>query len=758
MDGISEIWNLMENRQFEEAEKLLMPLYSQNRRDPMVNYLLGLFYNYYDNPKKSKDEATRHFQKAASSDFPIENAFYELAMLERNREKSARILKQGIMYYPESELLYDHLLCRTERCDREVLYKEIANKGISTLSIDCTMIETRFDMQDFAGTISLIANRKTTDPALNFLLRLVKGACLLSENNLDSERIFKEIIEEDICHGLNHMAHFGLTLFYLKSGLLEDAVKIFCEIPMDTSVDPCLMEYPLHVSFVDYMLKAISDIETGVNDRKVVARARGIRGLFLYNQEAENSTKVIRDLEFCIKIFPGTVSIVESLISIYTDKGKPYQAFEKCINYIDDYYYQCSDLSYCFIDNLNDNDLLSVVQEIKTRIIKMPEKITRTIFDPLIERLYNDKQYKVICSMADIINEKLLLKTNVIFEIAYSYNELTRKSDAKHYYSALKAINDSSAVSNNLGIIFEDEGYLEIAADHFSNALKLDPNNKSAPNNLKRVKEKAHQQAIVDLENKKSAESFFSETIFIQNKLYKFAQHRSENGYVICPYKQLPAMFNVSAINSNEVLNSFLKKKYLIKRTNHLPTNSSVYEINPEILKELDLIESNIKNENELLSVAEKINLQNMEKLGYNKELLTATQKVNSQELQIMLARDLKESVVALLSGSFKSSLILCGSIVEAVLLDKITANGITHYKMEDGKTKSVNRMVLSDLLLVASQENLIQNQLYHFCHAIRGYRNIIHPGLEARKQAVVVNEDNANMAWDIARKVLLEI
>ena len=53
MEQVKEVEKLLNNRKFEEAEKILFPLYQKNRKDSIINYFLGLFYNDFSNPKKS---------------------------------------------------------------------------------------------------------------------------------------------------------------------------------------------------------------------------------------------------------------------------------------------------------------------------------------------------------------------------------------------------------------------------------------------------------------------------------------------------------------------------------------------------------------------------------------------------------------------------------------------------------------------------------------------------------------------------------
>lgn len=100
----------------------------------------------------------------------------------------------------------------------------------------------------------------------------------------------------------------------------------------------------------------------------------------------------------------------------------------------------------------------------------------------------------------------------------------------------------------------------------------------------------------------------------------------------------------------------------------------------------------------------------------------------------------------------------MCGSIIETVLTDKIYGKSIRKYRLENGKSMNVSRMDLGDLLYVAMKENLVDDQLYHLAHALRGFRNLIHPGVEQRKKAITPSESNARIAWDITRKLLLEI
>lgn len=135
---------------------------------------------------------------------------------------------------------------------------------------------------------------------------------------------------------------------------------------------------------------------------------------------------------------------------------------------------------------------------------------------------------------------------------------------------------------------------------------------------------------------------------------------------------------------------------------------------------------------------------------------------ISDNDFKEILVRDIKECAICLLTEQNKAAIIMSGSIIEALLMNKIFENGIEKYEIgsltnKSSKIKKVIDMDINELLFVVDNEKLLKKEHIHLSHFARSYRNIIHPACEIRKGSKISDED-ASFMWNILVRLLRAI
>ena len=761
----------MDNKRWEDAENDLLKLSKSG--DSRVYYYLGHVYDAWDNSRKDEKKAKRYFSLATESSNPVAGAFIRLARNERNKTHAIRILRKGLQSFPRSEAVYYQIVNYTEPSKKENIYREIIEKECVSERIRINMSVTYFHLKEYEKTVEILSGFEAEKESDRSVLACIKGFSLYEIGKIvKANKIFSKLIEEDINHKLNYIPRFGLILILLSQDKLSKAEQLVEEIPIDIDIYegayPILEPGPWGESYIDaeeHFHRAIDLIIKKTSQKKIKGIVRALRGLFLYSGafdsepiEKKLQPTVRKDLEFAIKEFPKNKEITKHLFLVYKESN-PYKAWKFLIQY---FLYGGEDIygDDDFINDINDRlfeDLLSDFQG-KVDYYNAPT-LCKSLLNPIISRLYKAKKYKNILLTTSKFSDTQLTESDVVFETAYSYNEEKNLPASKKYYELYMATKgDSNAALNNLGLIFEGTGNLSKAKDLFQKAAQLDSEDEICRRNLKRVEDKAKKKSKADYLLQEAVEKYRNESPYVHKKLLDFYGRRNEDGLIICSYRQAPQFLKMSGAKAADFLKDLLFKNFFIKVTEHeYETSSNVYRLNPYIEPELAKLEESLKDENELLTLCDKLNVENLNHIGYNADLLRNIAKISSEELKTMLQRDLKENALAVILRQNKSALVLSGSIIEAILTDRIFARNITKYKIGN-KTKSVLRMDLSELLEVSEKEKIIDSTMAHLSHGVRGYRNLIHPGVEQRKESIQVNDPNVELAWGIVKKLLNEI
>jgi hypothetical protein len=123
---------------------------------------------------------------------------------------------------------------------------------------------------------------------------------------------------------------------------------------------------------------------------------------------------------------------------------------------------------------------------------------------------------------------------------------------------------------------------------------------------------------------------------------------------------------------------------------------------------------------------------------------------ISKPEIKTHLQADLDELHGCMKSGLWKASIVLVGSLIEAVLY--------YHIEQTDSIRNSIPRFAqrhigLNDLLQWAREHKVIDDGLFRLSEPIRDYRNLIHPRVQQRI-GIQVTENLVQIGYN----VLLEI
>lgn len=123
---------------------------------------------------------------------------------------------------------------------------------------------------------------------------------------------------------------------------------------------------------------------------------------------------------------------------------------------------------------------------------------------------------------------------------------------------------------------------------------------------------------------------------------------------------------------------------------------------------------------------------------------------VGNPKLKAIIERDYEEIQKAFIANCWKSVLILCGGVIEAILTDLLIVNEAAAIAAESApRIKDITRWDFSKLIDVAVELKLVSLGVQKLSHPLREYRNLVHPSNEIRKQ-LSFNAEEAKIAIEV--------
>jgi len=781
--NIEEAIELINNEKFKEAECLLL-LFKKKKNTSEINYLLGCIHHInissfsFDKDEKnfkgSKDKAKRYLGEAIELKDPIKDAFLRLVDIEDNKKHAVRILKKGLKYFPNSKTLYECLIEKSEDCDTLKIYEETKNKKIISDEIYFRLYEFFFRQKKYNEALKCIKNIKSKNKDKKQLLTLIKGFCFYELNEAEKAKsIFQKLIDDDVSYKLNYAQYIGLLLCFVKLKEINEIVDLTKEFPCKFEELFSYVAFTWGFDFKNYFYNSIEQsvalLKTKKEYKEAYAKLRGIKVLKDVEDGSANK-KIILELKYVQNNLKENKIFATELAIAYLQNKQIVEAFnqdlENTIEHSD--YESVIAWAFCDISKKDLENLADLFLEKLNMASSWKRDEFKRVISELIPLLHKNENHENVIKICSYFSEDILEEEDILFEIAFAYNEINDELNAKRFYEKIwKKKQKNSAVANNLALLYENEDDRYLAKELFKKALELDPNDKIAQENLQRVTEKLKNEEKNiqrwNKEQKKALEDVKTENIYIHEKLANLIANEDDEKYVVVSYNQLSGILKARSEKVQELIKNFLQKNYITKVQDHnIDTASNVYCVN-HLVREYILKKKKRIEENKPLSlIGEKINLDSFEELGFDKNLLQKIDlKISDNDLKEILKRDLRENAFALLTESYKTALVLSGSIIEALILYKVRSSGIVKYfpRVDANKNKKVIDMNLSELLFVADENKIIDIQLYHFSQALKHYRNFIHPAVEIRKaQIKKITKDDTIIAWKIIKKIIFEI
>jgi hypothetical protein len=134
---------------------------------------------------------------------------------------------------------------------------------------------------------------------------------------------------------------------------------------------------------------------------------------------------------------------------------------------------------------------------------------------------------------------------------------------------------------------------------------------------------------------------------------------------------------------------------------------------------------------------------------------------ISEAGLREQLWEDWQEAQKVHAADARKSCVILCGGVLEGILLDALASDRTLareRYTRPRGRRPvDLHQWSLADLIDVAEEHGILRKATIHLSQALREYRNLIHPGRQMRA-GMIMSKEEANIAINVVRICLREL
>lgn len=130
---------------------------------------------------------------------------------------------------------------------------------------------------------------------------------------------------------------------------------------------------------------------------------------------------------------------------------------------------------------------------------------------------------------------------------------------------------------------------------------------------------------------------------------------------------------------------------------------------------------------------------------------------IQEKALRDIIERDFEEVQRCFIAKCWKSVIVLCGGLIEAILTDLLIQNPSATSASSAPKNSDVTKWDLADLIKVSVELKLVSASVEKLSSPIREYRNLVHPGNELRNK-LDFGPEEARIALEVLNIVHREL
>jgi tetratricopeptide (TPR) repeat protein len=467
----------------------------------VIRYWIGRTYEYSqswsqhdDNPIYDKQKANQAYKEALSfNNFPLDT-IYRLATNDKKDFEKQQLYELGIRMFPKEVDLYVHLAKLFRKMGHPLKQLDTLKLGIAAASgspgLLFNLANYYYGEKDYSNGLKYFNEclKMNGNEGNNPIIYYCIGNCYYNQNNFDEAvSNYKKGLDLTDKNDSNIWYNaMGLIASYNKQRKFDVAVSVLNDISFDRDIFEYLsFDYGVIVYLDGEIAEEVSFQQSGEELISVLSRIR---------REAKGS------LDF------KTSLLLSELYGYINDHSNQLKILRACLPYPIGYDFLENKLveAYCNATNGSYFNTLGdfFVEDLKKD--SLSNESEERIAEDLIGKLYAEKQFEKVARICEELTDKQIENAGMIFDYAYSLNEIGKWKEAKSYYEKyLKSHPKSSPALNNLGVIYKEKLELEKATQLFKEAIKYDKEEKELyHNNLKNTIEQLDKRKSEEKERK----------------------------------------------------------------------------------------------------------------------------------------------------------------------------------------------------------------------------------------------------------------